>query len=326
MAARSWAKRTRLRLHHRVPHAVRRIRQGADRPAGAADLCLDAPVPRRRRRAPWWRRQSLRDELAARGFRNIRAWSRGVDLDAVQAGAARGLGTAAAGVPLCRPGGGGEEHRRVPRSRPAGLEGRGRRRAAAWRRCGASIRTCCSPARATARRWRAPTPARDVFVFPSLTDTFGLVLLEALACGTPVAAFPVTGPKDVLADAAGKIGAVNADLRAAALEALTRRSRGLPGACRALFVARLRRDVPVASGAADGGGVVGCGGRTLDHLSRSLRERSRSTCDAGEGGAALHHPHPRRFAPRPLPQRRERCTWRAIGLPRRFARSRLASA
>ena len=42
----------------------------------------------------------------------------------------------------------------------------------------------------------------DVFVFPSLTDTFGLVMLEALACGTPVAAFPVTGPKDVLAGAA----------------------------------------------------------------------------------------------------------------------------
>ncbi len=60
----------------------------------------------------------------------------------------------------------------------------------------------------------------DVFVFPSLTDTFGLVLLEALASGTPVAAFPVTGPIDVLADADGMIGAVNADLRVAALEAL----------------------------------------------------------------------------------------------------------
>jgi glycosyltransferase involved in cell wall biosynthesis len=60
----------------------------------------------------------------------------------------------------------------------------------------------------------------DVFVFPSLTDTFGLVILEALACGTPVAAFPVTGPKDVLADAAGEIGAVHTDLRLAALAAL----------------------------------------------------------------------------------------------------------
>jgi glycosyltransferase involved in cell wall biosynthesis len=42
--------------------------------------------------------------------------------------------------------------------------------------------------------------AADVFVFPSLTDTFGLVLLEALACGTPVASFPAAGPADVLKD------------------------------------------------------------------------------------------------------------------------------
>jgi glycosyltransferase involved in cell wall biosynthesis len=40
--------------------------------------------------------------------------------------------------------------------------------------------------------------AADCFVFPSLTDTFGLVVIEALACGTPVAAFPVTGPVDIL--------------------------------------------------------------------------------------------------------------------------------
>lgn len=43
----------------------------------------------------------------------------------------------------------------------------------------------------------------DVFVFPSKTDTFGLVLIEALACGTPVAAFPVTGPVDILTDSSG---------------------------------------------------------------------------------------------------------------------------
>jgi glycosyltransferase involved in cell wall biosynthesis len=60
----------------------------------------------------------------------------------------------------------------------------------------------------------------DVFVFPSLTDTFGLVILEALACGTPVAAYPVTGPKDVLANADGLVGAIDTDLRAAALRAL----------------------------------------------------------------------------------------------------------
>lgn len=60
--------------------------------------------------------------------------------------------------------------------------------------------------------------AADVFVFPSLTDTFGVVQLEALACGVPVAAFPVTGPKDVIADR--PIGVLDNDLRAACLSAL----------------------------------------------------------------------------------------------------------
>lgn len=58
----------------------------------------------------------------------------------------------------------------------------------------------------------------DAFVFPSLTDTFGIVLLEALASGVPVAAYPVTGPLDVI-DGTG-VGALDTDLRAAALEAL----------------------------------------------------------------------------------------------------------
>lgn len=60
--------------------------------------------------------------------------------------------------------------------------------------------------------------ASDVFVFPSLTDTFGLVLLEAMACGVPVAAFPVTGPIDVVQQ--GKTGILHQDLRHAVLEAL----------------------------------------------------------------------------------------------------------
>jgi glycosyltransferase involved in cell wall biosynthesis len=59
----------------------------------------------------------------------------------------------------------------------------------------------------------------DVFVFPSLTDTYGVVLLEALASGLPVAAFPVTGPKDVIAH--GQVGFLSEDLREAALQALT---------------------------------------------------------------------------------------------------------
>lgn len=59
--------------------------------------------------------------------------------------------------------------------------------------------------------------AADVFVFPSRTDTFGLVLLEALASGLPVAAYPVPGPLDVIGDAPA--GVLAEDLRQAALAA-----------------------------------------------------------------------------------------------------------
>jgi glycosyltransferase involved in cell wall biosynthesis len=58
----------------------------------------------------------------------------------------------------------------------------------------------------------------DVFVFPSLTDTFGLVLLEALACGLPVAAYPVPGPLDVLGESG--CGVLDRDLAQAAERAL----------------------------------------------------------------------------------------------------------
>lgn len=60
--------------------------------------------------------------------------------------------------------------------------------------------------------------AADVFVFPSLTDTFGIVLLEAMACGIPVAACPVTGPIDVVIN--GKTGILDNDLHKAVMSAL----------------------------------------------------------------------------------------------------------
>jgi glycosyltransferase involved in cell wall biosynthesis len=75
--------------------------------------------------------------------------------------------------------------------------------------------------------WRGVVPrtelvkiysAADVFVFPSHSETFGLVMLEAMACGLPVAAFPVPGPLDVVGSSDG--GVLHDDLRHAALEAL----------------------------------------------------------------------------------------------------------
>jgi glycosyltransferase involved in cell wall biosynthesis len=59
----------------------------------------------------------------------------------------------------------------------------------------------------------------DVFVFPSRTDTFGLVLIEALATGTPVAAYPVQGPIDVLTE---EVARMDEDLDRAIAQALTR--------------------------------------------------------------------------------------------------------
>ena len=59
----------------------------------------------------------------------------------------------------------------------------------------------------------------DVLVFPSRTDTFGLVIIEALACGTPVAAYPVAGPLDILNE---EVGATDADLGRAIAVALGR--------------------------------------------------------------------------------------------------------
>ncbi len=72
--------------------------------------------------------------------------------------------------------------------------------------------------------------ASDVFVFPSRTDTFGLVNIEALACGVPVAAYPVRGPLDIIKGAAPGCGTLNEDLRQACLEALEHAD---PDACRA---------------------------------------------------------------------------------------------
>ena len=162
---------------------------------------------------------SLRDELAGRGFRRIRPWSRGVDLDLFKPAPREDW-------PLARPVFVYVGRIAVEKNIRAFLDldlpgskavvGGGPLLAALQRAYPGVHFTGPRFGEALARAYAGA----DVFVFPSLTDTFGLVILESLACGTPVAAFPVTGPKDVLAGAGGKVGAVNEDLRIAALEAL----------------------------------------------------------------------------------------------------------
>ncbi len=78
--------------------------------------------------------------------------------------------------------------------------------------------------------------AADVFVFPSLTDTFGLVLLEALACGLPVAAHKVTGPLDVIGSS--EVGCLEDDLATAIVRALS----VSPDDCRTFALAKSWRE------------------------------------------------------------------------------------
>ncbi len=87
-----------------------------------------------------------------------------------------------------------------------------------WPSCAPSIRRCASLGVLSQLELATLYAAADVFVFPSRTDTFGLVLLEAMACGCPVAAYPVTGPVDVIGNSPA--GALDEDLRAACLRAL----------------------------------------------------------------------------------------------------------
>jgi glycosyltransferase involved in cell wall biosynthesis len=159
---------------------------------------------------------ALADELRQRGFRNVVLWTRGVDIG------------------LFHP---RETDLRLPR--PIFLSVG---RIAVEKNLdaflgldlpGTKVVVGDGPARATLERiypdavflgarageqLAATYAAADVFVFPSRTDTFGLVLLEALASGVPVAAFPAAGPRDVIGDT--PVGVLDEDLQSASLAAL----------------------------------------------------------------------------------------------------------
>jgi glycosyltransferase involved in cell wall biosynthesis len=168
---------------------------------------------------------SVSEELKARGFRNLVRWQRGVDtqlfrprnkdfLDmprpiatylgrlAVEKNVSAFLRMPWHGSKLVI--GDGPQRRQLQRQFPQA--------AFAGARFGEDL--------------AAHLAAADILVFPSRTDTFGLVNLEAMACGVPVAAYPVTGPIDVIED--GVTGALDTDLARAAERALQIN----PGACR----------------------------------------------------------------------------------------------
>jgi glycosyltransferase involved in cell wall biosynthesis len=160
---------------------------------------------------------SLRQELAARGFKKLGSWTRGVDTDLFRPGNA-------AELDLPRPVFITVGRIAVEKNLEAFLAlklpgskvviGDGPQRAALQRQ----YPKVSFLGEKTGKDLTSHLAAADVFVFPSRTDTFGVVQLEALACGTPVAAFPVTGPLDVIAD--HPVGALDTDLRSACVRAL----------------------------------------------------------------------------------------------------------
>ena len=161
--------------------------------------------------------ESLRRELSARGFRKLGGWTRGVDTDLFNPDHPAELN-------LSRPVFMTMGRVAVEKNLEAFLSldlpgskvviGEGPQRVELEQR----FPDAHFLGEKTGRDLSSHLAAADVFVFPSLTDTFGVVQLEALACGTPVAAFPVVGPMDVVAD--HPVGALDQDLRKACLRAL----------------------------------------------------------------------------------------------------------
>lgn len=160
---------------------------------------------------------ALQADLEKRGFRNLVRWSRGVDTDLFRPGPPIAndwprpvfmyVGRVAVEKNI-------EAFLALDLPGTKVVVGDGPQRASLQRRYLRAEFTGAKTGEALAAHFRSA----DAFVFPSRTDTFGLVLLEAMASGTPVAAFPVTGPIDVVEQ--GRSGILDDDLGAAALHAL----------------------------------------------------------------------------------------------------------
>jgi glycosyltransferase involved in cell wall biosynthesis len=145
---------------------------------------------------------SIERELAERGFQHLRRWSRGVDVeqfhprdttDARLAGLPRPIALYVGRVAIEK---NVEAFLEAPFAGSKVVVGDGPKRVELERNYPRALFLGIQSGEALAGIFAAA----DVFVFPSKTDTFGLVMLEALASGVPVAAFPVPGPIDVLGD------------------------------------------------------------------------------------------------------------------------------
>src|SRR5712692_4898752 len=139
---------------------------------------------------------ALASELRARGFRNVVLWPRGVDTSlfhprAVNLGLRRPVFLCVGRVAVEK---NLEAFLGLDLPGTKVIAGDGPARAALARKYPQAVFLGAKQGEELAQAYAAA----DVFVFPSKTDTFGLVLLEALASGLPVAAFPVTGPRDVI--------------------------------------------------------------------------------------------------------------------------------
>ncbi len=159
---------------------------------------------------------SLAAELETRGFTRLMPWSRGVDTDLFKPSNVRLFGPPPVFLYVGRI----AVEKNVKAFLDLDLPGRkvvvgsGPQAAELKRLYPAALFTGSREGKALADAYASS----DVFVFPSTTDTFGLVLLEALSAGLPVAAYPTTGPLDVITDS--RAGVLDIDLRAAALKAL----------------------------------------------------------------------------------------------------------
>ena len=162
--------------------------------------------------------ESLATELSRRGFKTLKPWSHGVDTAAFAP-----IGPALQG--LAKPVFLYVGRLAVEKNLDAFLSldlpgtklvvGTGPDEADLRRRYPDVVFAGLQTGEALAAHYRAA----DAFVFPSLTDTFGLVMIEAMASGLPVAAFPVTGPLDVIGQSGA--GVMDNDLRKAALQCLS---------------------------------------------------------------------------------------------------------